>query len=166
MSHVVAVNDQCHSFFTRDVVLTKEVWERTQKLAIFKQLQTQFTAKHEKRVGAAFPRVPAPLHPFFTQSVNKRKFPWQILNNDVLSHSQSFFTRPRCIHTPSVLLTFKDSYLLFNISTAKNKTRCTRPLVVYRNSDCVGNRHNIRLSRRSVQVATYPETWRIRPTCV
>jgi len=47
----------------REVVLTKEVWERTQKLAIFMQIPTHFKAKHEKGVGTPFPRVPAPLHP-------------------------------------------------------------------------------------------------------
>jgi len=48
---------------SRDVVLTKEVWERTQKIAILKQLRTHFKAKHKKGVGTLFPRVSAPLHP-------------------------------------------------------------------------------------------------------
>jgi len=43
-------------------VLTKEVRERTQKLAISKQLQTHYKAKFEKGVGTPFPRVLAPLH--------------------------------------------------------------------------------------------------------
>jgi len=34
------------------------------KLAISKQLQTHFKAKHEKGVGTPFPRVSAPLHPW------------------------------------------------------------------------------------------------------
>jgi len=46
-----------------DVVLTKKVWERIQKIAILKQLQTHFKAKREKGVGTPFPRVPAQLHP-------------------------------------------------------------------------------------------------------
>jgi len=46
-----------------DVLLTKEVWERIQKLAILKQLQSYFKAKREKGVRTLFPRVPAPLHP-------------------------------------------------------------------------------------------------------
>jgi len=44
-------------------VLTKKVWERTQKLAISKQLQIHFKAKLETGVGAPFPRIPAPLDP-------------------------------------------------------------------------------------------------------
>jgi len=32
-------------------------------MAILKQLQTHFKAKHEKGVGTPFPRVPVPLHP-------------------------------------------------------------------------------------------------------
>ena len=40
---------------TRDVVLTKKVWERIQKIASFKQLQNQFEAKREKGVGTPFP---------------------------------------------------------------------------------------------------------------
>ena len=43
----------------------KKVWERTQKLAISKQLQTHVTAKREKCVGTLFPRVPALLHLWF-----------------------------------------------------------------------------------------------------
>ena len=35
----------------------------TPKLAILKQLQTQFKSKRENGVGTLFPRVPAPLHP-------------------------------------------------------------------------------------------------------
>jgi len=50
---------------TRDVVLTKQVWKRTQKIAILKQLQAHFKAKCEKGAGTPFPRVPAPLHPWF-----------------------------------------------------------------------------------------------------
>jgi len=34
------------------------------KLAIFKQLQTNCKAKHNKGVGTQFPRVPVPLHPW------------------------------------------------------------------------------------------------------
>ena len=34
---------------------TKEVWECTQKLALLKQLQTHFKAKHEKGVEMPFP---------------------------------------------------------------------------------------------------------------
>jgi len=41
----------------------KKVWERSQKLALLKQLQTHFKAKHGKGVGTPLPRVPAPLHP-------------------------------------------------------------------------------------------------------
>ena len=47
----------------RDVVLTKNVWERTQKISILKQVQTHFKAKLEKDVRTPFPHVPAPLHP-------------------------------------------------------------------------------------------------------
>jgi len=43
----------------------EKVWERTQKIAILKQLQTHFKAKREKGVGMPFPRVPAPLHPWW-----------------------------------------------------------------------------------------------------
>jgi len=39
------------------------VWNAPKKLAILKQLQIHFKAKHEKGVGTPFPRVPAPLHP-------------------------------------------------------------------------------------------------------
>jgi len=53
----------------RDVVLTKKVCERTQKIAILKQLQTHFKAKREKDVGSPFPRVPALLHPCCQQIV-------------------------------------------------------------------------------------------------
>jgi len=38
------------------------VWERIQKIANLKQLQTHFKAKRENGVGTPFPRVPAPLH--------------------------------------------------------------------------------------------------------
>jgi len=34
------------------------------KLAIVKQLRTNFKAKHEKGVGTPFPRVPPALHPW------------------------------------------------------------------------------------------------------
>jgi len=40
------------------VALTKKVSERTQKLAIFKELRTNLKAKHEKGVGTLLPRVP------------------------------------------------------------------------------------------------------------
>jgi len=43
----------------RDVVLAKTLWERTQKMAILKQLHTHFKVKREKRCGNA---VPTPLH--------------------------------------------------------------------------------------------------------
>jgi len=43
-------------------VLTKKVWERIQKIAVSKQLQSHFKAKREKGVGIPFPHVPAPLH--------------------------------------------------------------------------------------------------------
>jgi len=46
----------------RDVVLTKRVWEHTQKSSHFKTASTDFKAKHEKGVGTPFPRVPAPLY--------------------------------------------------------------------------------------------------------
>jgi len=47
----------------RDVVLTKKVWERTQQLAISKELQTYFKAIREIGWGTPFsPRVHAPLH--------------------------------------------------------------------------------------------------------
>jgi len=52
-----------HASISRDVVLTKEVWERIQKIYILKKLKTNFKAKREKSVGKAFPRVPALLHP-------------------------------------------------------------------------------------------------------
>jgi len=56
----------------RDVVLTKKVWERTQQLAILKELQTYFKAKREKGVGTLFsPRVHAPLYPW-----------WQVTQQD------------------------------------------------------------------------------------
>jgi len=45
---------------SRDVVLTKNVWECFQKNS--QQLQTHFKAKREKGEGTPFPRVPAPLH--------------------------------------------------------------------------------------------------------
>jgi len=47
------------------------VWERTQKIAISKQLRTHFKAKRKKGVGVPFPRVPAPLHPWM--EVNQQK---------------------------------------------------------------------------------------------
>jgi len=49
---------------TRDVVLTKKVWECTPKIAILKQLQTRFKGKRGKGVGTPFPHVPGPLYPF------------------------------------------------------------------------------------------------------
>jgi len=47
---------------SRDTVLTKKVWERTQKIAILKQLPTHFKAKREKGVGKPFPRPTTPLN--------------------------------------------------------------------------------------------------------
>jgi len=47
---------------SRDVVLTKKVWECIQKIAILKQLQTHFKAKREKCVGTPFPHIATPLH--------------------------------------------------------------------------------------------------------
>jgi len=46
----------------RDAVLTKKVWERTQKLAILKQLQTHFKANLEKGVGRPFPPHDTPIN--------------------------------------------------------------------------------------------------------
>jgi len=43
-------------------VLTTGCGNASKSIAILKQLQTYFEAKHEKRVGTLFPRVPAPLH--------------------------------------------------------------------------------------------------------
>jgi len=48
---------------SRDVVLTRKVWERTHKLAIVKQLQTHFKEKHEKNVGTPFPHFYCPTTP-------------------------------------------------------------------------------------------------------
>jgi len=45
------------TYVFRDVMLTKNVWERSPKPALSKQLQTHFKAKHEKGVGT-------PLHAF------------------------------------------------------------------------------------------------------
>jgi len=47
--------------FTRDVVPAKMVWEveRTQKIAILKQLRTHFKVKHGKGAGTPLPCVPA-----------------------------------------------------------------------------------------------------------
>ena len=42
--------------------VNKKVWERIQKIAILKQLQTHFKTKREG-VETLFPRVPVPLHP-------------------------------------------------------------------------------------------------------
>jgi len=39
--------ERVYDITTRDVVLTKKVWERIQKIAILKQLQTHFEAKRE-----------------------------------------------------------------------------------------------------------------------
>jgi len=39
--------------------VNKKVWERIQKIAILKQLQTHFETKREKGVGTPFPCVPA-----------------------------------------------------------------------------------------------------------
>jgi len=47
----------------RDVVPTKKMWERIQKIAILRQLPTHFKAKREKGVGMLLPHFPAPLHP-------------------------------------------------------------------------------------------------------
>jgi len=61
----VQFTNQAFSDAARDVVLPKEVWERTQKKqAICKHLRTHVKAKQEKGVGRSFPRVPAPLHPW------------------------------------------------------------------------------------------------------
>jgi len=48
---------------TSDVVLTKKVWQRIQKISLLKQLPTHFKAKREKGVGTPFSRIPAPLPP-------------------------------------------------------------------------------------------------------
>jgi len=48
----------------RDVVPTRKMWERTQKIDNSEQLQTHFKAKREKSVGTTFPRVPAQPHPW------------------------------------------------------------------------------------------------------
>jgi len=48
----------------RGVVLTKVVWERTQKTSHCPLLQTRVKVKREKCVGMPFPRVPAPLQPW------------------------------------------------------------------------------------------------------
>jgi len=48
----------CWNSWVRDVVLTEKVWERIQKTALLKQLQTLFKAKREKvweRRSHAFP---------------------------------------------------------------------------------------------------------------
>jgi len=46
-------------------VLTKEVWERTQNLAILKQFQTCLKAKREKGVGTPFPPHYSPAYKRF-----------------------------------------------------------------------------------------------------
>ena len=48
---------------SRDVVPTKKVLERTQKMAILNQLQIHIKAKREKGVETPFPHVPTPLPP-------------------------------------------------------------------------------------------------------
>jgi len=47
------------------------VWKRIQKVAILAQLQTYFKTKHDKGVGAPFPRVPASLHPWRLETLRK-----------------------------------------------------------------------------------------------
>jgi len=48
---------------TRDVVLTKKVWERIQKITIVKQLPNLFEAKRKKGVGTPFPSRFRPITP-------------------------------------------------------------------------------------------------------
>jgi len=52
------------SGWAKDVVLTKKVLERIQKIAILKLFQTHFKAKREKGVGTPFLRVPTPPQPW------------------------------------------------------------------------------------------------------
>jgi len=52
---------------SRDVVLTKKCGKwgtHLEKLAILKQLQIHFKAKHEKGVGTPFPLASTRLHPW------------------------------------------------------------------------------------------------------
>ena len=61
----VSVWSSMFSVTTRDVVLTKKVWERPQKIAVLKHLQTHFKAKREKvweRRSHAFPPNYTPGH--------------------------------------------------------------------------------------------------------
>jgi len=51
------------------------VWERIQKIAILKQLQTHFKGKCKKDVRTPFPHVPAPLHPWTRQYLFQTLFP-------------------------------------------------------------------------------------------
>jgi len=55
---------------SRDVVLTKEVWEPIQKIAILKQFKTHFKAKREKGVGTPFSRVLARSRPTTPLSIS------------------------------------------------------------------------------------------------
>jgi len=63
---------------TRDVGLTKEMWESTQKITILKQLQTHFKAKHEKGVGTPSNRFP-PHYTAVKNSICIFVFVWQSL---------------------------------------------------------------------------------------
>jgi len=65
------------SVMPRDVVLTKKVWKRIQKMAILIQPKTHFKAKREKGVETPFPRVPAPLHPWSCHIV-RETYPWVV----------------------------------------------------------------------------------------
>jgi len=61
-------------------VLTKRCGNAPRKLAILKQLQTHFKAKHEKGVGTEFPHVLAPLNPCLTPHWNKSVLQLEITN--------------------------------------------------------------------------------------
>jgi len=56
----------------RDVMLTKKVWERIQRIAVLKQLQTYFKTKREKGVRTPFPHFPA-CSRFMTIGEDQRK---------------------------------------------------------------------------------------------
>jgi len=55
-----------HAVISRDLVLVKRCGNVPKKLAISKQLQTQFKAKHEKRI---YPRVLSCICVFFVTAM-------------------------------------------------------------------------------------------------
>jgi len=62
----------------RDAVLTKKVWERTQKNKLFlNRFELILKQNMKKVVGKPLPRVPSPLHPWcYCRIISGHKHDW------------------------------------------------------------------------------------------